>query len=58
MSDKFLGSGGSSSTNLTNGTVPFYGASLGAESLSPGLPVKVNSLRQLITSKLNFIFNK
>jgi hypothetical protein len=53
MSDKFLGSGGSSSTNLTNGTVPFYGASLGAESLSPGLPVKVNSLRQLITSKLN-----
>ena len=52
MSDKFLGSGGSSSSNLTNGTVAFYGSSLGAQNLDPSQPIKTNSLRQLISSKL------
>jgi len=53
MSDKFLGGGGSFSTTLTNGTVAFYGASLGAQSLEPSQPIKTNSLRQLVSSKLN-----
>ena len=53
MSDKFLGSGGNASSNLTNGTVAFYGSSIGAQSLDPSQPVKTNSLRQLVSTKLN-----
>ena len=53
MSDKFLGNGGSYSANLTNGTVPFYGLSIGAQSLDPSQPVKTNSLRQLVSEKLD-----
>ena len=53
MSNKFLSTGGSFSANLTDGTVPFYGLSLGAQSLEPSQPIKTNSLRQLVSEKLD-----
>ena len=52
MSNKFLGTS-QGSLNLSNGTIPFYGQSLGAQSLDPSKPVKTNSLRQLVSSKYN-----
>jgi hypothetical protein len=51
MANKFLNSGGESA-NLTNGTVDFYGASLGAINLSPSQTVKTNGSRQLISADL------
>lgn len=51
MANKFLNSGGESA-NLTNGTVDFYGASLGAISLAPSQTVKTNGSRQLISADL------
>ena len=53
MSNKFLSTGGSFSANLTDGTVSFYGLSLGAQSLNPSQPIKTNSLRQLVSEKLD-----
>ena len=52
MSNKFLGTS-QGNLNLSNGTIPFYGQSLGAQSLDPSKPVKTNSLRQLVSSKYN-----
>ena len=51
MSNKFLGT----TTNITlgNGTANIYGATIGASSLDPSMPVKTNSLRQLVSTKLN-----
>ena len=51
MSDKFLGSGGGK-TNISNGTANIYAGSLGAAGLEPSQPVKTNSVRQLVSSKL------
>ena len=51
MSNKFLGA--TSSSNLADGTVLIYASSLGASGLNPSYPVKTNSLRQLVSSKLN-----
>lgn len=53
MSNKFLSTGGSFGANLTDGSVPFYGLSLGAQSLDPSQPIKTNSLRQLVSEKLD-----
>lgn len=53
MSNKFLSTGGSFGANLTDGSVPFYGLSLGAQSLEPSQPIKTNSLRQLVSQKLD-----
>ena len=51
MADKFLGTGGGA-INLSNGTANIYAGTLGAAGLDPSQPVKTNSLRQLISSKL------
>ena len=53
MSNKFLSTGGAFGANLTDGSVPFYGLSLGAQSLDPSQPIKTNSLRQLVSEKLD-----
>jgi len=52
MSDKFLGSGGGS-TNISNGTATLFGSTIGANNLDPSQPLKTNSLRQLVSSKLD-----
>lgn len=52
MSDKFLSSGGSN-TNLTNGTATLFGSTIGANNLDPSQPIKTNSVRQLVSSKLD-----
>jgi len=52
MSDKFLGNGGSN-INLSNGTATIFGATIGALSLDPSKPIKTNSVRQLVSSKLD-----
>lgn len=51
MSNKFLNPGGS--TNLSNGTANIYASELGAVSLDPSQPLKTNSVRQLVSSKLD-----
>lgn len=51
MSNKFLGA--TNAGNLADGTVLIYASSLGASGLNPSYPVKTNSLRQLVSSKLN-----
>jgi hypothetical protein len=51
MSNKFLSTNGAD-VSLTNGTASIYAASLGAAGLDPSLPVKTNSLRQLVSSRL------
>lgn len=55
MSDKFLGiSGGSSgNVNISNGSTVVYASILGASNLEPSQPIKTNSVRQLVSSKLN-----
>ena len=50
MSDKFLGTGNSS--NVSNGTTIIFGSSLGALNLDPSEPLKTNSTRQLVSTKL------
>jgi len=52
MGDKFLGSGGSN-INISNGTASIFGASIGAINLDPSQPLKTNSVRQLVSSKLD-----
>ena len=52
MSNKFLGNQGNN-INLTNGTSTLFGSTLGALSLNPSQPVKTNSVRQLVSSKLD-----
>ena len=51
MSDKFLGYGGGS--DISDGTALVYAASLGASNLDPSMPLKTNSTRQLVTTKLD-----
>ena len=51
MSDKFLGCGGGS--DISDGTALVYAASLGASNLDPSMPVKTNSTRQLVSTKLD-----
>lgn len=51
MSDKFL-LNSNSNINLTNGSVSFYGSSIGATDLVAALPVKVDSTKRLYSSKL------
>ena len=51
MANRFLNSN-SSNLNLSNGTVDIYALNLGASSLSSSMPVKTNSTRQLVSSKL------
>ena len=50
--DKFNHVGVTGNVSLTNGTSPFFGASLGAVNLDTNQPIKTNSLRQLVSSKL------
>lgn len=54
MSDKFLGTGGSN-ISLSNGTATIFGATIGAINLEPSQPIKTNSIRQLVSSKLNIV---
>ena len=51
MSNKFLGA--TNAGNLANGASVVHASTLGATSLKPSYPVKTNSLRQLVSSKLN-----
>jgi hypothetical protein len=53
MADKFLNTGGSGNANITNGTALLFGSSIGADNLDPSQPVKTNSTKQLISSKLD-----
>lgn len=53
MSDKFLNIGGTGNGNISNGTATIFGASIGAEDLDPSQPVKTNSTRQLVSTKLD-----
>src|SRR6056300_58992 len=52
MSNKFLGTGGGSA-NLGNGSVNIYAASLGSVNLDPSAPLKTNSVRQIVSEKLD-----
>jgi len=51
MSNKFLNPGGS--MNLSNGTANIFASELGAISLDPSQPIKTNSVRQLVSTKLD-----
>ena len=50
MSNKFLDASG---TDISDGSALVYAASLGASSLDPSQPVKTNSTRQLVSTKLD-----
>ena len=50
MSNKFLGS---TSTNLTNGTANLFISEITVDSLSASLPIKTNSTKTLISTKLD-----
>ena len=52
MSDKFLNTGGGE-VNLSNGSTTLFGATVGAINLDPSQPVRTNSVRQLVSGKLN-----
>ena len=52
MADKFLNTG-SGLTNLTNGTANIYVATLASANLDPSAPLKTNSVRQIVSEKLN-----
>ena len=52
MSDKFLGTSGAN-INISNGSVSIFGSSIGALNLDPSQPVKTNSVRQLVSTKLD-----
>lgn len=52
MADKFLNAGGGSS-DLSNGTINAFIASLTVANLSPSLPVKTNSINTLISTRLD-----
>jgi len=50
MSDKFLGS---STGSLSNGTTTLFGSTIGALNLDPSQTLRTNSVRQIITARLN-----
>ena len=52
MSNRFL-TPDNASVNISNGSATIFGASLGAQNLSSSLPVKTNSLSNLVSSKLD-----
>jgi uncharacterized protein (DUF2345 family) len=52
MGDKFLLTKGSASS-LSNGTTDVFAATLGAIGLNPSMPLKTNSFRQLVSTKLD-----
>lgn len=52
MTDKFLMNAGATSS-LSDGNSTIYGASLGAENLQASMPLKTDSLKRLISTKLN-----
>ena len=52
MSDKFLNTGGGGNANITNGSANIYAAILGADNLEPSMPIKTNSVKQLISTNL------
>jgi len=52
MSDKFLNTGGTGNTNISNGSSNIFAASLGSDNLLPSMPIKTNSVKQLISTKL------
>jgi len=51
MSNKFLSSGGD--INLSNGSQTLFGATIGAVNLNPSAPIKTNSVRELVSEKLD-----
>lgn len=51
MSDRFLGTG-QGAINLGNGTANIFAGSLSVAGLDPSQPVRTNSLRELVSSKL------
>jgi len=51
MSNKFLSSGGD--INLSNGSQTIFGATIGAVNLNPSTPIKTNSVREIISEKLD-----
>lgn len=53
MTDKFLGFGEDS--NLSDGSATLFGNTIGAANLLASQPVKTNSIKQLVSSKLDII---
>ena len=51
MSNKFLSSGGD--INLSNGSQTLFGATIGAVNLNPSAPIKTNSVREIVSEKLD-----
>jgi hypothetical protein len=51
MSNKFLSSGGD--INLSNGSQTLFGSTIGAVNLNPSAPLKTNSVRELVSEKLD-----
>jgi hypothetical protein len=51
MANKFLNP--ASDINLSNGTATIFGATLGAVNLEPSYPLRTNSVKQLVSEKLN-----
>ncbi len=52
MSDKFLNTGGGA-INLSNGTTTIFGSTIGAINLEPSQPLKTNSVKQIVSEKLD-----
>ena len=52
MSDKFLNTNGGI-LSLSNGTANIFASILGSQNLNPSMPVKTNSVKQLVSSKLD-----
>ena len=53
MADKFLGTGGSGATNISNGTANIFAAQLAAANLDPSKAIKTNAVRELVSSNLD-----
>ena len=53
MSNKFLSTGGSGNSDLSNGSTPIFVASITLDNLEASMPVKTNSVKELISTKLN-----
>ena len=52
MSNRFLLTNGSE-VNLSDGSTTLFGATIGGSNLSASMPVKTNSTKQLVSTKLN-----
>ena len=52
MSNRFL-TPDNAGVNISNGSAIIFGASLGSQNLNSGMPVKTNSLSNLVSSKLD-----